>query len=538
MTRVAWISPSPFLPTGLGRVSRYLTRGLRDAGFDVRLGNLQHYGQPVEVDGIVHYSLAEPEFVVRFLDEVRPDLVVAYGSIWVPPFNVLGELCARRGLKLMLYVTIEFSSLSYHFLRPLIGASYIITPSEFGRRVLTKYNISEDRVGVVPHGVDTRVFRPLGCRFEGYEDAFVYGMVARNSVRKEFGSLIRAFAMLPPEVREESVLYLHTAPTELGTSLHGPTKGWDIPLLVVKYGLQGKVLMPPDNHKYWGATDEELAKVYSALDVYVQATSGEGFGLPVLEAMACGRPVIASNNTAMPEVVGDAGLLVPCWEEDLETTDGFTVATTKVGELSKAMARLFHDEGLRRELSRRALERAQLFTWERAVSLLVEAVEEALRREDRVGPEVLRAREPILADTDPRRFVKYCPRGSGVAIDVGSGRRCLARPHLQALGYDEYVAVDLRPSRRVTVVADARRLPFRDGCADLLWMNQVLEHIPTEDQPRAVEEARRVGRRGIIVFPSEQAHCYWADPDHKPLSGEVKGAAQLIEEGDYYMVRW
>ncbi|RLI46533.1 hypothetical protein DRO69_02815 [Candidatus Bathyarchaeota archaeon] len=532
--RIAWISPSPLLPTGLGKVTNYLTQGLAKRGFRVFIGNPQYAGQPLEINSVIHYPIVESNHIPRFLRAVKPDVVVVYASHWVPPYNRIAEICQKLNLRTLFYVTVEFSSLSVHFIRPLIGVNFIATPSQYGKKVMVEHGIPEDRILVVPHGVDTRIFRPFEARFEGFDDFFIYGMVARNNLRKEFPVVIRAFAQLPDEVKESSLLYLHTSPVEENITLTGSVRGWNINILTAKYGLIGKVLLPSDADKWWGVPEHELAQIYNALDVYCHASSGEGFGLPVLEAMACGKPVIASNNTAIPEIVGDAGILVPCHEEDIETAEGFTVATTKIKPFSDAMAKLYYDENLRRTLSQRALERAKQFTWKRAIDLIEKAIYLALEH-PRLGPEILRFSKPILSDTNQGMFSKYIPRGKGLALDIGSGKLCLAKRVLEEKGYN-YVSLDVRSSRRVMVVGDARYLPFRDRAFDFVWCNQVLEHIPTEDQLRVVEEARRVGKHGCIIYPSESLDCYWYDPDHKQISCGVKKISE-IKEG-FYVLRW
>jgi glycosyltransferase involved in cell wall biosynthesis len=99
-------------------------------------------------------------------------------------------------------------------------------------------------------------------------------------------------------------------------------------------------------------TTAELAAWYSRASVFAFPSLDEGFGMPVLEAMAAGTPVITSNRSALPEVAGDAALLV-----NPEDTD----------ELRRALAEVTGSEDLRRELSQRGLERAKSFRWEDAV---------------------------------------------------------------------------------------------------------------------------------------------------------------------------
>ncbi len=110
--------------------------------------------------------------------------------------------------------------------------------------------------------------------------------------------------------------------------------------------------------------DTDLVVLYNLATMLVIPSLSEGFGLPVVEAMACGLPVAVSNRGSLPEVVGEAGLLFdPCSEE----------------EIAGAIARLLGDESLRREVTRRAQERAKLFSWENGARKMVSILEEAAR---------------------------------------------------------------------------------------------------------------------------------------------------------------
>jgi glycosyltransferase involved in cell wall biosynthesis len=111
--------------------------------------------------------------------------------------------------------------------------------------------------------------------------------------------------------------------------------------------------------------DEDLVALYNAADLFVQPSLFEGFGLPSLEAMACGTPVITSNTSAIPEVVGDAAVLV----DPLD-----------VEALAGAMARVLTDAELRRDLSARGLQRAALFNWDDMARKLVQVYHAAADR--------------------------------------------------------------------------------------------------------------------------------------------------------------
>ncbi|MFQ5868515.1 MAG: glycosyltransferase family 4 protein, partial [Candidatus Zixiibacteriota bacterium] len=121
--------------------------------------------------------------------------------------------------------------------------------------------------------------------------------------------------------------------------------------LVVQLSLQ-------DNLRYlFSLKKGELAMLYNCAHFLVFPSLYEGFGLPALEAMACGCPVIASNRASLPEVVGEAGLFFDPEEPE---------------ELAEKMSLLGNDEGLRQELKERGKVQAQKFRWERTAEMTLE----------------------------------------------------------------------------------------------------------------------------------------------------------------------
>jgi glycosyltransferase involved in cell wall biosynthesis len=108
-------------------------------------------------------------------------------------------------------------------------------------------------------------------------------------------------------------------------------------------------------------SDEELVRLYRGAGAYVDASLFEGFGYQALEAMGCGAPFVGSNSTSIPEVVGDAGLLVDPRDP---------------AALANALVRVLSEPGLAEELRRRGLERAREFTWERTAAAFTEVFAE------------------------------------------------------------------------------------------------------------------------------------------------------------------
>jgi glycosyltransferase involved in cell wall biosynthesis len=186
-----------------------------------------------------------------------------------------------------------------------LGLNY----SQWGTKAMRRGGATN--VEYCPLGVDTELFKPikdskklLGERFgvEGFEERFVIGMIAANSStlplsRKGFDANLKAFRMFLDRVDESAIFYAHT-------DISGASRGMDLrPLLD---DLELRLLEHVYHPSKWAyrthIPDTELAIVYSGCDVITNATRGEGFGLPILEAQACGTPVVTTNWSSMPEL--------------------------------------------------------------------------------------------------------------------------------------------------------------------------------------------------------------------------------------------
>ena len=124
---------------------------------------------------------------------------------------------------------------------------------------------------------------------------------------------------------------------------------------IARGGLEGRVRLPGY------VPDDELVHLYSRAYALVQPSLMEGFGLPAVEAMACGIPVVSSRAGSLPEVVGDAGLF-------FDPTD--------VASIASALAAILSDRPRRDRLARAALDRSSRFSWDRAAQDLVDCFEE------------------------------------------------------------------------------------------------------------------------------------------------------------------
>jgi glycosyltransferase involved in cell wall biosynthesis len=221
-------------------------------------------------------------------------------------------------------------------------ADALIAISESTRRdLIERMGAPADRVVVTRLGVDPDLARVTDTarlqtvrRRYGLPEQFVLSLGAMEP-RKNLPRLLQAFAALAPALRKDFRLVVAGAQGWLNGSVHEQ---------VQRLGLEESV-------RFAGYIEQEdLAALYSLATVFAYPSLWEGFGLPVLEAMACGTPVLTSNVSSLPEVTGDAALLVP---------------PSDVDAIAERLTRLLEDEQLRRELSERGYRRAAQFSWER-----------------------------------------------------------------------------------------------------------------------------------------------------------------------------
>lgn len=244
--------------------------------------------------------------------------------------------------------------LSYFTALSARRAQRIIAISQSTKRdVVNMLGVPPDRIDVAYCGVD-KIFHPLPVvevtRFRkerALPDRFIL-FLGTLEPRKNVLQLIRAYGRW------------RKAEADIPKLVIAGGKGWyydQIFAEVESLGLTGEVIFPGY------VVQEELPYWYNAADLFVYPSRFEGFGLPVLEAMACGKPVVTSNVASLPEVAGDAALLV---SPDDET------------QLLEAMQRGLNDKTLRQEMMAKGRARAATFTWANTAHKTIDAYARAL----------------------------------------------------------------------------------------------------------------------------------------------------------------
>ena len=237
---------------------------------------------------------------------------------------------------------------------------HVVTDSQCSKRdIMAHLKVPEHRLTVVYPGIDLERFRPvqISSKFEVHSSKLVgpetsnleprtslgrpYVLsVAGADPTKNVGTLVEAFGRLPQPIRDAHDLVL------VGDFRRRP----ELRERAAALGIEKQTRFP-------GVVDDDrLIELYQQASLFVFPSRYEGFGLPVLEAMACGCPVISSNASSLPEVAGDAALLID--RSDVEVW-------------ARAMQRVLSDPALSADLRARGPIRAAQFTWDRTAREMV-----------------------------------------------------------------------------------------------------------------------------------------------------------------------
>ncbi len=349
--RVLIVSDSAAIDTGFGRVAREIGSALALSG---RYEVAQHgwYHLPAQ-DKLIPFLIYPTDRATKQVaeadqwgqltyDEVvggfKPDIVLTIGDTWMV------EHIARRprNYKLVGYVPIDSVPIPAQWLEVYAAFDLVVTFGKFGTDAI-RAHIKDFPLLSIPHGVDADTFRPLPKQDPAVIDlrakisngaGFLVGCVARNTGRKNLPRLLKAFkSFISPwraclacgrvdhgsadagpcqhcgggdlrygPGKDDARLYLHCDPND--------PHGFKLAALVQRFGLVGRVGTPVGLTVGRGCPDEELNLIYNAMDLFTLPTTGEGFGLPIAEAMAAGTPVLVTNYSGHLDFVHGAGATI------------------------------------------------------------------------------------------------------------------------------------------------------------------------------------------------------------------------------------
>ncbi len=327
---VSIFSNSYDTPTGYGQQVKYLADRLKRSGMDVAVlsnyglegtrstiktpyGKIAHFPRGMDPYCNDTAPFDHKAFASRY--EGQKDLLISLYDVWVmtaAAYDTVPNIAS--------WVPLDHVTMPPAVKRWLEKPN--VTPlamSPFGMRQLEENGIKGH---YIPHGIETKVYKPTydlptGQNVYEYmktEDKFVVGMVAANKSsgmvhRKAYSENILAFSIFQKR-HPNAILYLHTEPLS--------RIGWNLVELGKACGIPADSMAFPDPLEYrYGIEKEGLAALYTGMDVMLAPSYGEGFGVPTIEAQACGTPVIGSDWAATSDLVSDDGWLVdgqPPWD--------------------------------------------------------------------------------------------------------------------------------------------------------------------------------------------------------------------------------
>ena len=296
--KFTWLSNAPWAPTGYGNQTKVFIPRLQALGHEAAIiAFYGHEGTPINWNGILIYGKGfhayggdvmsahtrhyQGEVLFSLMDAWVVETGLLHKTRWIPWFPIDHEPLPQ-------------------VIKEKVEKGYKrIVFSEFGCQMM-------DGAGLdyyyVPHGIDTNVFKPMDKRqaredLKWRQDAFIFGMVAANKgnpSRKAYPQILTAFANFYKR-HKSAMLYIHAHKT-------AEQQGLNIPELVEQLGITDAVMYCDQYINLLGYPDEYMVKMYNALDAHLLVSMGEGFGIPIVEAQACGTPVIVGDWTSMGEL--------------------------------------------------------------------------------------------------------------------------------------------------------------------------------------------------------------------------------------------
>ncbi len=296
---------APWCSTGYGVQGKHLIPRLKALGHT--MAYFAFYGLQngmLNIDGVPIYpvgtSMWGQDIIQAHMAHFQGEMLISLMDVWV--LDGYGQMAQKSGYIWCPWTPVDQEPVPQAVLDKLQGCHTVIPYAKHGEDQFRRAGVNNVRY--IPHGVPTGTFKPMdrlaARKTIGLpEDAFIVGMVAANKgypPRKCFPEQLLAFKQFKDR-HPEALMYLHT--------LRGPEYGGiNFPELLRRLELvEGRDVIFSDQYTLLlGWSEERMATLYNAFDFLTLTSAGEGFGIPLVEAQACGIPVVSCANTAMTEL--------------------------------------------------------------------------------------------------------------------------------------------------------------------------------------------------------------------------------------------
>lgn len=519
--RILWSSNSPFVSSGYGQQTAFACKRLHDMGHDVAIfAFFGLEGSKVDWGDIPIYPNNPRDWGVKhaplFYNDFKADILLTLIDAWV--LNGLDT-----SMKWVPWLPIDHDPPPDNVIKVLKESLGLVKPiamSKFGQSQLKKYGID---AYYIPHTVNTNTFKPLpdwrktGRERYNWQDKFIIGTVATNHIeRKNWTASMKAVSIFSKRHPGEIIYYMHTNPID--------ERGINLLKLREVLGIEDITKFPSQTEIIIGIEAETMARMYNVLDVFLLPSKGEGFGIPLIESMACGIPVITTKCTAQTEIVENSGGwfikdLMPTWTA--QSSWQYDCHPEEIVDLLEKAYTAKKNGGMVR-LGEKARQKAMEYDEEKVFTELWPPVLADIEK---------RIKEPKNLEGVQNWRLAFIPQAClpRKVLDIGCGLTQPYRKFLEGMG--EYVGIDNRDGQNPNVVvADAHDLSrFKDGEFGFVWCSELLEHV--DDPQRVIDEAKRVGKHGVAIFSTPHNSFFKLDPDHKV----VKIPHSIMNTGDGFI---
>lgn len=355
--KILMLSDSAVTVTGYATITKNILNGLTDLGWECTELSHNFIGQSLPPgltfkDGSkLKFSLigtgAKPycaDLIMPKIAEIQPDIFIVLLDTfmlypWILDYNF------SPATSIFYYPSDGGGGLPLGCENVLRKFNYSVAMAKFGQEQVKEVHGLDTLF--IPHAVDVNNFYPLKSEEKqilktkyGLQGKFVVGTVARNQGRKMLDRTIKTMAELAKH-EPDIVLFMHTDPDDLAQVS-------DLRQLIRRYNLENRIIF--SGMKYFNGVEyKEMNNIYNVMDVFLLTTSGEGFGVPIIEAMSCGIPTIVTDYTTTKELVIDNGQCGEAARLSDELTGSWNVerGIMDIKDAADKIIKLYKDPALR-----------------------------------------------------------------------------------------------------------------------------------------------------------------------------------------------
>ncbi|MFB6077326.1 MAG: glycosyltransferase family 4 protein, partial [Candidatus Nanohaloarchaea archaeon] len=353
------VSNAPFQPSGYGVVTRNMVPWMQNNSphdFDVFAMSGVVSCQPIHWrDDIRVYGKTDSgqdhgwDDINRLYSMKDYDLILSFMDGWIYG----GPMQGADVPPWIPYMPIDHTPLPLKWRKVLENSVKAVPYTDFGREQVEEAGHGDKAVDPIYHGVDLDTYQPnpdiTSEAVEFSEDTFTVGIVKANK------GTVQDNELEPGDVG----LYIHAFPNSNG--------GYQLSNYTAELGLSSYVKWPNlPKFRHGEYTDQHMAQIYNAVDVLLNTVAGEGFGLPMLEAMACKTPVIGTDFSSIPELIGEdeeRGWLVDVQGWQVTPNKNAQRANPSVHGIKEALDKAYHNDEEREEKGEHAYQWAQQHPW-------------------------------------------------------------------------------------------------------------------------------------------------------------------------------